>query len=363
MAGRTILMKRADSDVWVDPPARFHPIAICSTLPGPTETTDPRGQMPPAATPSKTAARPLPFGLFSIPLGLAGLAAAALRGDAVWRGIGLASDVLYPLAAVAFLGVAALHLARPAGIAAAWRDPVQRPFAATATMSLLILSPWVAEFALLPGYIVWSIGAAGQLALTLAFLFGLAAADKKPRPVPSWLLILVGGIVAPQGAAYFGWPILGWFFFLHTVALWLAISAVVILDLARRGPLPPPMAPTLTILVAPPALATTAYILLTGGLDLVSEALLVVAVLMLLFVLTRAAQFARAPFGPPWWATTFPTGALAAAASLRAFLAPGDWTGTVATVCLILAALAVVYCAAMTVARLAAGRFLPAGKP
>jgi len=318
--------------------------------------------MPPAPPPT-TAARPLPFGLFSIPLGLAGLAAAALRGDAVWRGIGLLADVLYPLAAVAFAAVAALHLRRPAGIADAWRDPVQRPFAATATMGLLILAPWVAEISLPAGQVVWFLGAAAQLALTLAFLMGLAAAAKKPRPTPSWLLILVGGIVAPQGAVLFGWPILGWFFFLHTVALWLAASAVVIIDLGRRGPLPLPMAPTLTILVAPPALATTAYILLTGGLDLVSEALFVVAVLMLLFVLTRAAQFARAPFGPPWWATTFPTGALAAAASLRAHLAPGAWTEAVATVCLALAAAAVIYCTAMTAAWLAAGRFLPAGKP
>ena len=93
---------------------------------------------------------------------------------------------------------------------------------------------------------------------------------------------------------------------------WFVIGTIIIGRLIIAQPLDPAMAPTLSVIVTPPITGALAWFAHTGGqVDAVQVLLLGVIVVLLTAQLFLIPTFARAPFGMPWWAFSFPAGALA----------------------------------------------------
>jgi len=148
---------------------------------------------------------------------------------------------------------------------------------------------------------------------------------------PPLLIPLVGNILAPVFGARMGFVDASWMMFGVGLILWLAMLPLLLHRLFAGPPLPPALRPTLVILLAPPAVAALAVEALTGRADAVVLAFAGVALLVAAVMLSLAAEFARVPFGLPWWGVTFPTAAFAV--MLMALGAPGwlGWSALLAT--------------------------------
>jgi tellurite resistance protein len=220
------------------------------------------------ASPPRPPAR-VTANLFGVGFGLVGLAGSWRAAAHMTSAPGWVADALAVAAAAAWVAVGAAWVAQLAGgrrsIAGELHDPVLSPF-----VSLL---PIVAML----------------LALELA-----------------------GGLIAAQGAGQMGWPRPARALFGIGVGFWLLLGPVILARPIIRPPLPAALSPTLAIEGAPPALAGSAYLALTGGrFDALTCALAGVTALMVLVQLRLIPLYRRAPFGPGSWSFTFAYAAVA----------------------------------------------------
>ena len=81
-------------------------------------------------------------------------------------------------------------------------------------------------------------------------------------------------------------------------------------------PLPERLRPSWFVLLVPPSLIYANGIALYPGAEFL-EPLYFFGLVLALALLLVSRNFLRWPFGPPWWAFTFPLDALAYAAALR----------------------------------------------
>jgi len=93
-------------------------------------------------------------------------------------------------------------------------------------------------------------------------------------------------------------------------AVWLVLLTLVMNRLMFHDPLPGRMVPTLMILIAPPAVAFTAWLRISGEVGPFGHFLLSVAYVFALLVVTQAPKFRTMPFALSWWALSFPIAAL-----------------------------------------------------
>lgn len=267
----------------------------------------------------------LPVTVFATVMGLAGTAAAWQRaartvgappaiGDAVaWVAVAVLGVV-----SVAYLTKVVRHL--PA-VRAEWRHPVKLAFVPTATIALVITAVALLEVAPGASRVLWWVGAPAQLLLTLDVLRTWISDPRftLEHVHPAWFIPVVGNLVVPLAGVAHGPAQLSWFFFSVGLVYWFALLPLVLHRLVVGGALPGRLAPTLAVLVAPPAVATLAWTRLGGTFqDPAAQVLVDLTVFQLLLLATQAPALVRLPFAISAWAYTFP---LAAAAS--ALLAAG----------------------------------------
>src|SRR6185312_6283047 len=94
------------------------------------------------------------------------------------------------------------------------------------------------------------------------------------------------------------------------VFFWVVISTVLLARLAFFPPLPAALTPTCAILLAPPAVAGTAWFTINGErADLLSTVLLGLLVLMALQQVALLTRYRVLPFTLGFWSFTFPLAA------------------------------------------------------
>ena len=110
------------------------------------------------------------------------------------------------------------------------------------------------------------------------------------------------------------------------------LPLLVLRRLFAGPPLPPPLAPTLALGVAAPALVANTYLVVAGGFDVAAWVIVAVTTFGALVQVGLLGRYARAPFAPPTWAFAFAY-ATTATMTLRVIdhehLAEGDalrWT-------------------------------------
>jgi tellurite resistance protein len=312
----------------------------------------------------------IPANLFAIGFGLAGLAgcwrvASATIGAPIW-----VANLIAVLAAVAWLLVGAAWTAqllrRTTTIDGELHDPRLGPFVSLLPIVGMLLSVQLYPYAHGAGRVAFGLFAAAALLLG-GWLTGQWISDRLDIDAlhPGYFLPTVAsGLLGAGGAAAVGWHGLADGLFGIGVICWMLLGSVMIVRLFSRPPVPAPLSPTLAIELAPPAVAGSTYLALTGGrYGTVAWALAGYAVLMVLVQLRLIPLYRRTPFGPGYWSFTF---SYAAAATLAVhWISHEHPAGTTAWTW---AVLALITCfigaiAARTLLALARRQFLPTSGP
>jgi tellurite resistance protein len=296
----------------------------------------------------------LPLPLFAAPMGLGGLAFA-------WRAAahaGLAPAVIgeaaASLAVAVFVLVLSLFAAKatrhPAALSAEWSHPVRGVFAAAATIAAMIAGILIMPWWHAAGAALWAGAALAHVAVAVALLRRwILHPVEVAHAAPSWMIPLVGNILAPLGAVPAGLPELGWLLFGIGAGLWLFVTPLVLNRLIFHPGLPPRLVPSLAILLAPPAVAFLAWVTLAGGgLDATGRLLFGLALFFAASLLAMLPRFLRLPFFVSWWAFTFPAAAFATASIRYAALVGGLAATSLAVASLAAATSLVMFVAAAT---------------
>ncbi len=182
---------------------------------------------------------------------------------------------------------------------------------------------WWAGFALLLGFQVW--------ALSRWLLGGIELAQVNA----GWLIVLVGGIVAPGPGIALGHVEASRFIFGVSAAAALPLMALLFYRAVVAAPLSAPLRPSWFILLVPPSLIYANGVVLYPTLFFL-EASYYAGLVLALGLLVASRQFLNWPFGPAWWAFTFPLDALAYAAARYAQDHPAPlWRGVCAATLLL----------------------------
>lgn len=292
-----------------------------------------------------------PVTFFATTMGLAGLSLAWTRAAAVVDVPEQVGEALFWVSlavyAAVLLGYAAKTVRYPHAVREELAHPVRISFVPTITIGLLLvatagqhtLTAAVAEA-------MWWVGAAGQLALTLYVLS--AWVDKATFSVdhvtPAWFIPVVGLVVVPLAGVSYADREVSWFFFAVGISFWIPMLAIVLSRLfVHQQPVPPKLLPTLAVLIAPPAVASVAYLRLVpdGGDGAVPRLLYYVALFFALLFLAQVNRLRKLPFFLSWWAYSFPLAALSVATGVMAgeiggwFFTGAVWTLLVAVTALI----------------------------
>lgn len=277
----------------------------------------------PGALAEQASLEHLPIALLAVPLGLGGLGLAWRRADA-WA----VSEPVMALMALAWAVILGLHALRalrhPAAALADWRNPLRCGFVGAATIGMMLVAAALTPYA--PGLArAWLL-----LAITLHLGIGLALMARVLRGqgsaamlVPPLMIPLVGNVLAPLFCVPLGLEKLGWMLFGLGMLLWLAVQPL-LLGRLLDSPLPPPLRPSLAILLAPSAVGALAIEAL-GGPMAAFLALYGLAAFIFALLLMVLRPMLGAGFTLGYWAFTFPLAAFTAA-SLN--IAPG-WVGVV----------------------------------
>ncbi|MDP1900641.1 MAG: SLAC1 anion channel family protein [Rubrivivax sp.] len=260
--------------------------------------------------------RHFPISFFAVVMGLAGFSIAWSRAESILHLPFAIGGALGWLAAVAFALIALTYLLKftryPGEVAKEFRHPIRVNFFPAASIGLILLS--IVAFEPAPGAarVLWSVGTALHLVLTLVVMNRWIhhPGIEMIHVNPAWFIPVVGNILVPiVGVRLFPAEV-SWFFFSIGLVLWPVLLTIVLNRLFFHAPLPPRLTPTLFILVAPPAVACIAYVALTDRVDAMAHVLYSAALFFTLLLSTSAARFLRTPFFLSAWAYSFPLAAM-----------------------------------------------------
>jgi tellurite resistance protein len=278
--------------------------------------------MPQPSTNRAPAPSPLCFlspAIFTIPMSFAGLALTAQRVEELsgWRPMLSTSLLALAIAALALVtfvyGLKAVR--HPDCVKGDWRHPVQVSFFAPYGMTLVLIAAALLHLQAPVAAAVWISGAALLLITAFATLATWITRDgvQPAHLLPVWFLPLVGPTLIAQAGVRLGFPEISNLALSFATLGWLFFMPLVLQRLVFGPPVPPPLLPSLAILVAPEALIFISAVEVAGGLTEWTRLLFGATTVMGLLVLILAPRMLRAPFSLGWWAFSFPIAAWASA--------------------------------------------------
>jgi tellurite resistance protein len=251
---------------------------------------------------------------FAAPLGLVGLAGVWRAMAELYGWTGRVADALCVIAALVSVVLGALALARlvrrPRVTATEdLTDPVQSPFSVLPFIVVMLLgATGLAPHDRAAADVLFAAGLVGSLLLG-GWLTGewLAGPIDKERAHPGYFIPALGpGMIGALTAGTLGHTDLGWLCLGLGVASWLMLGSVILGRLMFGPKLPTPLAATMSIEIAPPAVAAMAYLALHGDrVDPLVLGLTGACVLMVLAQPRLLTIYRQVPFFPNYWAFTF----------------------------------------------------------
>lgn len=261
----------------------------------------------------------LPVSLFSIVMGLTGLAIAWKRAShaiaapaLIWQGIAVLAGLIFVGLLIAYAGKLLRH---PQAVREELKHPVRMNFFPTISISLFLLS--IAAAGALPtvSSTLWYAGVIIHLGFTLMAMSSWIHHTHYDitHMNPAWFIPVVGNLFVPIVGVSLAPPDVSWFFFSIGIVFWLVLLTIVMNRLFFHAALPARLAPTLFILLAPPAVGFVAWSGLIGGLDHFGRILYNFALFLTLLLASNALRFVRLPFFVSSWAYSFPLAAMSIA--------------------------------------------------
>lgn len=293
----------------------------------------------------------IPLNTLAVPFGLAGFAEAWTVAAPVLSVPEAVPQVLWAVAAVAWVWLLGAHVVRGARVRERLvdqlRHPAQGPLAALVPATAMLLGVDLDRYAPLAGEVVvlaavavaagfagWLLGTWFEGRLALESVHGAYL-------LPTVAAALVAAVATHEVGV--GW--LSWACFGVGAFFWVVMTGLLLIRLAFRPALPGPLVPTMTILVAPPAVATVALFALTDdAVSLPVQAVAGLGVLMALVQLALLPRYVRLRFSLGFWSFVFPAGAVATASIewLRVLDVPRAWIPAAAVMALLSVLVAVV---------------------
>lgn len=270
---------------------------------------------------TEASVRNLPVNLFASVMGLSGLTLAwrlahgSLGAPAfVGEAIGVFALGVFVLFSAGYLAKLVKH---PDAVRAEFHHPVAGNFFGTIAISVLLLSAVAGPYSAPVAQGFWTVGVVATLVLCFVVVSRLLKGQvDASSAVPAWIVPCVATLDIPVTGGHMP---MAWAAEVNLLSgavgavLALVLLTLIIGRLVHRDPLPPAMAPSLMILLAPFAVGFLAYADLAGGIDRFAGMLFYVGLFM--FAVVAPKVFRRGiPFTPGWWAISFPMAALANAA-------------------------------------------------
>jgi tellurite resistance protein len=250
------------------------------------------------------------IGMYGAVMGLAGLGLSARAAAPVLPGTIRAPA--YFTEPWVLLGALALVLLLPLYVVKLFKHPAEarKDFTNPALMGFTG-APYffpVANFLWWAGFVLLVIFQVWALSRWLSGSIELAHVNA------GWLIVLVGGIVAPGPGVALGHEEASRFVFGVSAAAAPLLMALLFYRAVLGAPLPEPLRPSWFILLVPPTLVYANGMLLFPG-SVFLENLFFASLVLVVSLLVVSRSFLRWQFGAPWWAFTFPLDALAYAAA------------------------------------------------
>ncbi len=314
---------------------------------------------------STTSIKNLPINLFGSVMGLAGLGLAwRLSGQFYGYGAVL-GEVLGGLAGLVFVLLTLSYLTKwikhPETVRAEFNHPIASNFFGTVTIALLLLSAVAAPHNQSLGQALWVLGSLLTVLLAGLLVSRLLSGDQDQlHVVPAWLVPGVASLdIAVTGAHM---P-MKWApeFNLLAVAIGTVLALIfytrIFSRLVHQTTLAKGMVPSLMILIAPFEVGFLAYVNMFGT-DRFASVLFYFG--LFLFVVLSFKVFRRdVPFGPSWWAISFPIAALSNAALTYAHAQDNTLLTIIAAVILLFLTAVLAVLVVKTLTRLFSGKFFP----
>lgn len=254
----------------------------------------------------------IPLNTLAIPFGLSGLAEVWTEASSDLRWPPGIADALWAVAAIAWVWLIVAHVVRGArsgsSLGSQLRHPAQGPIGALAAIVGMLLGATLYRFLPVAGIVlvIASISAAAIFAgwLLSFWLSGTLEVDSVHGGY--FLPTVAAGLIAATAAADVGLTSLAVGAFAVGILFWVVIFVALLARFATRPALPDALTPTLAIMVAPPAVAGTAWFAIDGGqpggVEYALAAVTVVLVLMQVFLIPRYRVLA---FSLGFWSFTF----------------------------------------------------------
>jgi len=260
--------------------------------------------------------RHLPVSFFAMVMGLAGFTLVLQRAARLWQLPKVLALIALGMTVVAFVALALLYarkvLRYGVDVVTEFRHPVKLAFFPTIPISLILLSIAFLEVNLNVAGLLWFVGVPIQLALALMVLNAWIhrTTFEVQHMSPAWFIPVVGNILIPISGVVLGVYQVSWFFFSVGLLFWIILLTIIFNRIIFHQPLTERLAPTLFILIAPPAVGFLAHTRLVGQLDTFAYVLYYSALFLGAVLVTQFRMFARLSFYLSWWAYSFPVAAL-----------------------------------------------------
>ncbi len=206
----------------------------------------------------------------------------------------------------------------PQAIQKEFSHPVKSSFAATISISFLLLS--IAYYDIVPTIAIafWYIGAPLHLFFTYKVMkFWIEHKFEITQINPAWFIPIVGNVLVPVVGFDTQNELINLFYFSIGIFFWIVLFTIVMYRMIFHHPMPKKLLPTLFILIAPPAVGFISYFRLTFGLiDLESLFLYFIALFIFVLLISMFKNFLKIEFFISWWAYTFPLAAFTIATIL-----------------------------------------------
>jgi tellurite resistance protein len=287
--------------------------------------------------------------MYGAVMGLAGLGLTARSAAPLFPGVFRApayfTELWVGLAAIALLILLLLYLLKiilhRESVKEDFTNPALLGFAGALPVGMTLVAGGLGPYAPQFSSALWWAGCVLLTALQVCgiarWLAGQVPLDKLNA---GWLILIVGGIVVPGPGISLGHAEASRLFFGFSACGALILLPLLLARAALAAPLPEALRPTWFILLVPPSLIYANGAALYPQAPLL-ENLFFAGLVLALALAVFGRGFWRWPFGPAWWAFTFPLDALAYAATRYAQEHPAALWKAVAGVALLAATLVV----------------------
>ena len=226
----------------------------------------------------------------------------------------------------------------PSAVREDFVNPLTLGFCGALPVGMTLVAGGLAPYWFSLANFVWWAGAGLLLCFQVWMLYRwLSGGIALEQVNAGWLIVMVGGIVAPGPGIALGHAEASHFLFGVSAAVAPLLMALLLFRAIVGAPLAERLRPSWFILLVPPSLIYANGIALFPGFAPL-ENLYFLALVLAAALLVYARGLFRWPFGPSWWAFTFPLDALAYAASRYALDHPEPLWRSLAAVTLVLAA-------------------------